>query len=247
MLSTLPHLNADLLMPKQIGPYKIEGLLNKGGMSFLYLASCPEMSKPIAIKVPKSKKIYQRFLKEAEIIAMTNHPNVVQLYDQGEWEGGLYIAMELIRGVSLRQCKTLPQKRALQIIQQVAYALFHLHTHGVIHRDLKPENILISETNEVKVIDFGIAAREKEFSSEKRFMGTPVYMSPEQKEDPSLISFASDIYSLGIILYELISPMPKPLQKISSKALENDPKKRCEIADLIIDLSQYIQNCRFLS
>ena len=122
-------------------------------------------------------------------------------------------------------------RRALEIILQVAYALLHLHSHGVIHRDLKPENILITEEGEIKVIDFGIAQlheEEKNVTDADRFLGTPNYMSPEQKEDPSSVTFSSDIYSLGVILYELILgklsfgiinliALPKGLKKICCK------------------------------
>ena len=109
--------------PSHIGPYKIESLFNRGGMSILYLATEPSIPRPLIIKVlsprlSKNKEISARFLKEAEIIAMTNHPNIVKLYGQGEWEKGLYIAMEFIQGISLRQFiqnHALSQKRALEI------------------------------------------------------------------------------------------------------------------------------------
>lgn len=267
---TQPDLKAEekrpFPLPQKIGPYKIESLLNKGGMSLLYLGIHPGNAQPIVIKVllpkyVKNKEIANRFLKEAQIIGMTNHPNIVKLYGQGQWEKGLYIAMELIQGISLRQFiqqKSLSQKRALEIILQVAYALCHLHTHGVIHRDLKPENILITETGEIKVIDFGIAQLQSELDQErltqtKRLMGTPIYMSPEQKENSLKTSYSSDIYSLGIIAYELIlgrlshgvihlSLLPKSLRQIIEKALKNDPKERYQdIVDFITDVSQTIK------
>lgn len=254
-------------IPATVGPYKIESLLNKGGMSILYLAVDPKTSKPLVIKVlspkyVKHKEVVDRFLKEAKIIAMTDHPNIVKLYDQGPWEKGLYIAMEFIQGVSLRQFilqKSLSQKKALQIILQVAYALCHLHTHGVIHRDLKPENILICESGQIKVIDFGIAQVDTQLDQEritqrKRFMGTPIYMSPEQKEDPQKVSYASDIYSLGIITYELVlgrlshgvihlSLLPYGLRKIIENALKINPEERYQdIVDFISDISNYLKN-----
>lgn len=249
-------------LPKKIGPYKIESLLNKGGMSVLYLASSPETAQPVVVKVLlpkylKNKEISERFLKEAQIIGMSNHPNIVRLYGQGRWEKGLYIAMEFIQGISLRQFiqqKSLTQKRGLEIVLQVASALCHLHTHGIIHRDLKPENILITETGEIKVIDFGIAQLHTEsgrLTQRKKFMGTPVYMSPEQKENPLQISFSSDIYSLGIITYELIlgrlshgvihlSLLPKALRQILEKAMRIDPKERYQdMVEFITDVSRY--------
>lgn len=264
--NTLPDLQeGDLkqVLPREIGPYKIDSLLNKGGMSLLYLGVHPESNQPIAIKVLspkylKNKEIKALFLKEAEIIKMANHPNIVRLYGHGDWEKGLYIAMEFIQGVSLRQFiqhKSLTLKRALEIVLQVAYALCHLHTHGVIHRDLKPENILITETGEIKVIDFGIAQLrgEETEGQKKKLMGTPVYMSPEQKQNPHKLTNGSDIYALGIIAYELVlgrlshgaihlSLLPKPLAAIIGKALKADPKERYhDIVELITDISQYIK------
>lgn len=252
-------------MPGRIGPYKVESLLSKGGMSYVYLGLHPGTAQPIVIKVlsPKhfaNKEVAARFLKEAQIIAMTDHPNIIRLYGQGTWEKGLYIAMEFIQGVSLRQFiqqKALSQKRALEIVLQVAYALCHLHTHGVIHRDLKPENILITESGDVKVIDFGIAqvqGEEEPINTARRLMGTPVYMSPEQKEDATSVYYNSDIYSLGIIAYELmlgrlshgvihLSLLPKNLRAIIEKALKNNPKERYQdIVDFITDVSHYLKN-----
>lgn len=268
--TTLPDLNAGsakVPLPKQIGPYKIDSLLSKGGMSLLYLGVHPQTGRPVVIKalLPKyckNKEMARRFLKEAEIIGMTHHPNIVRLFGQGEWEKGLYIAMEFVQGISLRQFiqqKSLSQKRALEIVLQVAYALSHLHSHGVIHRDLKPENILITESGEIKVIDFGIAQIKADLEKEritqkKRMMGTPIYMSPEQKEHSAKVSYPSDIYSLAIIAYELIlgklshgvihlDLLTKRLRPIIEKALKADPKDRYQdIVELITELSQYIGN-----
>lgn len=253
--------------PNFIGPYKIESMLEKGGMSILYLGTHPETKAPTAIKVlsPKFLKredVIKRFLHEAEIIALADHPNIVKLYGYGEWEKGLYIAMEFIEGYSLRQYllrHPISLKQAIEIIIDIAYALCHLHTHGVIHRDLKPENILLNENGSIKVIDFGIAQlieRPKDESGQKspRIIGTPIYMSPEQKENPEEVTYSSDIYSLGIIAYELIlgklshgrihlSLMPKGIQKILSKTLQPEALNRYQdVVDLISDLSSYAQS-----
>src|ERR1700730_17089661 len=187
--------------PEKIGPYKVEALLEKGGMSFLYLAAHPETKDPITIKVlfPEflsNPEMVQRFLREAAIIALADHPNIVKLYGQGEWEGGLYIAMEFIQGISLRQYllrNLISLKHALELVMEISMALCHLHAHGIIHRDLKPENILVTESGGVKVIDFGIAQlltdNYRDPHSKRRLIGTPIYMSPEQKHDPESTSY----------------------------------------------------------
>jgi len=254
-------------IPEKIGQFKVESLLEKGGMSYVYLGTHPETNEPVTIKVlsPKftsNKEVVERFLKEAKIIGIADHPNIIKLYNQGEWEKGLYIAMEFIQGVSLRQYlqhTPLSLKRALEIILEVAYALCHLHTHGVIHRDLKLENILITDSGQVKVIDFGIAQlltdrKTPEGDTRPRLIGTPIYMSPEQRNAPESVSFPSDIYSLGIITYELVlgklshgkihlSLMPKGMQKILSRCLQPNPSERYQdVVDLIADLSAYLNS-----
>lgn len=250
-------------LPKTIGPYKIETLLAEGAASLLYLAFDPRAKELRVIKVLSPEyvnhpEMVDHFLWEAKIIGMTDHPNIVKLHDHGKWEEGLFIAMEFIRGISLRQFlmqQSFSLKRCIAIILQVAYALCHLHTHGVVHRDLKPENILIAEDGEVKVIDFGIAQMHEEIARKPhQMMGTPSYMSPEQKEDPANASFSSDIFALGIIAYELIlgklsygminlSLLPPGLQTILGKALAISPQNRyADIVAFITDLTAYYKS-----
>ncbi len=168
--------------------------------------------------------------------------------------------MEYVQGNSLRQYllqTPLSLKRALEVTLDISHALCHLHTHGIIHRDLKPENILINENGTIKVIDFGIAqllTEKQEGEKEKRLVGTPVYMSPEQRSNPVEVSYPSDIYSLGIIAYELVlgrlsygqvhlGMMPKGLQKILVQALQNKPEERYQdIVDFISDISSYLNS-----
>jgi len=267
--NTLPNLNKSgegpTITDGKIGPYKVDTLLSTGGMSYLYLGMHPNGS-PIVIKVLSPKytthpEMVKRFLKEAQIIALTNHPNIIKLYGQGTWEHGLYIAMEFVQGVSLKQFimqQNLSTKSALDIILQVAYALLHLHTHGVIHRDLKPENILITEEGQVKVIDFGIAQLMQErthlpHTRTEPFLGTPSYMSPEQKKNPLNVTFATDIYSLGVITFELIvgkfsygsiqlSLLPAPLREVIERALHPSVEERCQdIVDFIAAISGYLK------
>lgn len=249
-------------IPESIGPYKIESLLNKGGMSLLYLAVDPKTRVPLTIKTLSQEyishsEIINRFLQEAAIIELADHPNIVKLYSHGKWEGGLYIAMEFIQGISLRDMilqQAMSLRRSLEIVLQIGHALSHLHAHGIVHRDLKPENILLTSSGGIKVIDFGIAAfySEKQEEQGKKVMGTPAYMSPEQQINPKNVTVKSDIYSLGVITYELVlgklsygfihlSLMPKGLQKILGKALQPNLEDRYEdIVDFIKDVSDYL-------
>jgi len=254
-------------VPKKIGKYPIEGIYAQGGMGILFLATEPETHDQIIVKVllPKflsDQTLVQQFVNEGKVIAMTDHPNIVKLFEYGEWEGGLFIAMELVKGISLRktlQRNPLALKKALQVFLQACYATAHLHSHSVVHGDLKPENILITDQDQVKVIDFGIAKvlfepGDAKEGKKARFAGTPVYMSPETQADPRKCSFQSDIYSLGIIAYELvmgkithgkviISLAPRGMQRILTKALQKDPAKRYhDINDFIHDIAEYIHS-----
>lgn len=248
-------------LPSKIGGYKIESLLSTSGMSLIYLGIHPETHELIAIKVLSSKylsrpEMVEQFMHEAAIIELTNHPNIVKLYGHGKWEGGVYIAMEFIQGISLRQMilqEAMSLKRALEIVIQIGYALTHLHAHGIIHRDLKLENILLTAQGGVKVIDFGISQLYTE-TAQAQIMGTPVYMSPEQQTDPLHVDFSTDIYALGIITYELVlgrlshgvihlSNMPRGLQKILAQALQPQPKDRYEdIVDFVTEISHYLSS-----
>lgn len=251
-------------IPEYIGKYHIDGVFAQGGMSTLYLASDPDTHDQIIIKVLLPRFLHdpamvEQFITEGRIIAMTDHPNIVRLYEYGEWEGGLFIAMELVQGISLRkmlQHNPLPLKKALEVLLQVCYAIGHLHAHGVVHGDLKPENILVTDLNQVKIIDFGIAKvlSAPSDSKTKRFAGTPIYMSPEARENPKACSVQSDIYSIGIISYELVmgrithgrvilTLAPKGLQSILQKALQPEAKDRYkDINELIQAISEYIHS-----
>lgn len=254
-------------IPTAIGPYQLEALYRRGGMSTLFLGKEPQTGDPVIVKVLDRAYLAHpdalaRFHAEAEILTKTDHPNIVKLLSQGRWEHGLYITMEYVHGESLRdwiEYHPLSLRRAVEIILEVAYALCHLHTQGVVHRDLKPENILVTENGTPKLIDFGIAQMLAETNQEahqgpSRFMGTPVYVSPEQRDHPESVTYASDIYSLGIIAYETVlgklshgqvqlSRVPRGMQKILARALQPKPEERYQdIVDLISDLSAYINS-----
>ncbi|MDN3505497.1 MAG: protein kinase [Rhabdochlamydiaceae bacterium] len=249
-------------IPKRVGPYAIESLLSHGGMSSLYLGKEVQTKKVVAIKVlspsfVQNQEMIAQFLEEAKIISIADHTNIIKLYGQGKWQHGLYIAMEFVQGVSLRQFidqHSLSLKRSLNITLQVCHALLHLHTHDIIHRDLKPENILITESGQVKVVDFGVAQLRDSEAGHKMgggTIGTPSYMAPEQVANPLNATYASDIFSLGIILYEMVigklsyghiqlSLVPKNLRPIIAKAIAPSLKDRYEdVVDLITAISLY--------
>jgi hypothetical protein len=251
-------------LPAKIGPYKIDSFLKQGSLSELFLATDPQQKIPLCIKVlPKHftqiPSLTKRFLKEAKIIQMTNHPNIVQLYGQGEDPLGLFIAMEFIQGLNLKQLlfqNSLSQKKSLTLVLNIGYALMHLHGSGVVHRDLKPENILIDQKGVAKLIDFGIAQINPDaiMKDNLKIAGTPAYMSPEQRDNPNKASFQSDIYSLGVILYELLLQKPcfgliqlelvsETIRPILKKALHPNLKERYQdIVDFVQDLSSYIHS-----
>lgn len=247
-------------LPAKIGPYRIEKLLTTGALSRLYLG-VHESSRQLAVlkvlnydilKDSARKKI---FLKEGAILKDLQHPNIVHYLEEGEFEEGLYIAVEFIQGISLKQFilqRSLSLKRSIEVITKTLYALLYLHSVGIVHRDLKPENILITETSEVKLVDFGIAASQEE-SIEGPLYGTPSYMPPNEKTGTKKVDFRADIYAIGVIFYELIlgrvsfgkinlDLVPKFLRPIVKKATEQDPLKRYQdVMEMILDLSVYLK------
>lgn len=238
---------SDLSLPKTIGPYVIETLVSDGTGSRLYGGIDPNGDIPVAVKtlspsLLKNPESVDRFLQESKLGSLAEHPGIVKFYGEGSWEGGAYIAMERLRGISLARFLTghsISLKRSLEIILSLAEALRHLHENGIVHRDVKPENVLITEEGEVKLIDFGIAetiGKQPLIRSENP-IGTPGYMSPERKKDPDNTDPSSDIYSLGVLAYELVlgklsygvidtAPLPEKIGKIIAKMLAVSPSKR---------------------
>ena len=210
--------------PDQIGHYKILYPLGEGGLGVVYLAEQTEpVKRQVALKLIKpgmdSKQVITRFEAERQALAVMEHPNIAQVFDGGVTERGHpYFVMELVRGLPITEyCDThkLSIRNRLEIFIDVCHAVQHAHQKGVIHRDLKPSNILVADGEQPvpKVIDFGIAKATDQRLTEDTVLtqtgyavGTPAYMSPEQADTSGLdIDTRTDIYSLGVILYELLS------------------------------------------
>ena len=200
----------------QYGRYEITGELGKGSMGVVYRAHDPQIGRDIALKVLRpdrvsSEDFVQRFMKEARAIGRMSHPSIVTVYDVGEDQGTVYIAMEFLEGVPLNAYtreKALTMDEIAGIGIQVAESLDYAHTRGIVHRDIKPQNIMVAPGGRVKLTDFGIAHIEDPEASHQtqagEILGTPNYMSPEQVMGRK-VDGRSDLYSLGVILYELAS------------------------------------------
>ena len=230
-------------------------LVGTGGMGAVYQARQPALDRHVALKLlhtppANDPGFAERFAQEARALAKLNHPNIVALHEFGQAGGRPYFLMEFVDGVNLRQlqqAERLSPREALQIVPQVCDALQYAHDEGIVHRDIKPENVLMDRKGRVKVADFGLAklmgveTAATRLTAAGHVMGTPHYMAPEQVEHPLDVDHRADIFSLGVVFYELLTgelplgkfPLPSKkvqidvrLDEVVLRALEKEPALR---------------------
>lgn len=244
------------LTGKQFGPYQIVAPLGEGGMAAVYKAYQPSMERYVAVKVlprqmAESEEFITRFKREARMLAQLQHPHILPVFDYGESDGYTYIVMSFVQSgtlADLLKTRRLSLPEIRRMMTQIGDALGYAHTRGMIHRDVKPSNVLLDERGNCLLTDFGLArmteAVSARLTSSGAIMGTPAYMSPEQGAGTKLDG-RSDIYSLGIILYEMITGQvpysaETPIAIVFKHIQDPLPAARKLVPDLSEDLERVL-------
>ncbi len=255
-------------LSQRFGQLEILDFVGKGGMGAVYKARQPGLDRLVALKIlppdiGNDPAFAERFTREARALARLNHPHIVGVYDFGQNDGLYYFVMEFVDGVNLRQAihsGSLQTKDALAIVPQICDALQFAHDEGIVHRDIKPENILIDKKGRVKIADFGLAKllgheqAADNLTATHQVMGTIRYMAPEQMEGSRAVDHRADIYSLGVVFYEMLTgevPVGRfalPSQKVQLdvrldevvlRSLEHEPQRRYQhVSEVKTDLEK---------
>ena len=229
-------------LPTQIGKYKIQELVGEGAMGTVYRAIDSVIGRTVAIKVmnasiARQQDHRQRFLREAQAAGSLQHPNVVTIYDLGELDGHLFIAMEYVHGTDLERLMSGPEQLKLQskldIIVDVLMGLSYAHKHGIVHRDIKPANVRVGEDGHAKIMDFGVAhLASSDMTRTGIVVGTPSYMAPEQVMGGKAVP-GTDLFAVGAVLYHLITgskPFEGPtLQSLFYRIVTDMPRSLDEV------------------
>jgi tRNA A-37 threonylcarbamoyl transferase component Bud32 len=249
----------------KIGPYFIKQKIGEGGMGDVFLAEHQLLKRPTAIKTLKKEILNtqneQRFQREVLLASKLTHPNTINIYDFGPTEdGSFYFAMEYLKGIHLGQltaiCGTLSSDRVVCILLQICYSLKEAHHKGLVHRDIKPQNIMLCYIGDmydvVKVLDFGLVKDIENKTNEDltqlfEIGGTPMYMSPERLTAPSTVDYRTDIYSVGVIAYSLLTGQKPFLTGINDadviNQVINEKPKKMSVSGVPNELSQLIYCC----
>ena len=238
------------VLPKEFGRYRIVRKLGEGGMGIVYLAHDTELDRQVALKMPKLNEgmdnpLIERFYREARAAANLRHANICPVHDVGEVDGTHYICMAYIEGRPLsayvRRDSTQPERQVALVVRKLAIALQEAHSHGVVHRDLKPANIMIDQHKEPVIMDFGLARQldkhqDSRLTGQGSVVGSPAYMSPEQVAgDVDRLGPATDIYSLGVILFELLTgrvPFEGPVTAVLGQIMTQEAPVRARSATI---------------
>lgn len=223
-----------LFRGQSLGKYKILSPLGSGGFGAVYLAKDTWIDKDVAIKVPHKQNLnFSELLREPRLLAALDHPNIVSITTAEKENDVFFIVMEYVNGDTLENIIShdgaLDTARVVNYTMQIASAIDHAHRQGVIHRDLRPPNVLVSDSGTLKVADFGTSRFLEIAAHGTTVIGSPPYMAPEQFEGKAV--FGSDIYSLGITMYEMLTgslpyetPAPTDLDKLMSGELVRPPR-----------------------
>lgn len=240
-----------------VGRYRLDEPLGSGGMAVVYRGYDDELERPVAVKLladnlAADERFRRRFLREARLAAGLGHPNIVQVYDAGEHERRPYIVMEHVEGETVAELLAregrLAPAPAAELAAQVAAGLAHAHAHGLIHRDVKPQNLLVERTGNVKIADFGIArsSTDTRLTEAGTILGTAAYLAPEQAAGAK-VSPATDVYALGVVLYELLAGRTPYDLKSLQRLLAGGDELICPLRELVdgvpFELEQLVMRC----
>jgi predicted Ser/Thr protein kinase len=246
--------------PEELAPrfpgLAIDRLLGRGGMGVVYKARHKALDRDVALKVlPASvaadPHFAERFQREARALARLHHPNIVLVHDFGQSDGLFWLVMEYVDGTNIRQAMkagAIGPQQALAIVPQICDALQYAHEHGVVHRDIKPENVLLDKAGRVKVADFGLAKMmehgelDHTLTGAGQVMGTPHYMAPEQWERPKDVDHRADIYSLGVVFYEMLTG-ELPVGRFAAPSKKSDVDAR--IDDIVLRTLEREREARY--